>query len=443
MLDSVKRMFSIGESLHNVKSDYAAGDLSFDPANTNDTDNNPAVNDAFNTVYKPSMKKGIKFEYLKYGKNDNLDTIYDAMQYKSDTHSGILVKKAKMVMGNNLVVEGEESLSKSELAEWNAFKKRCGGLGKNLYNVMKQAAFEYEKCGGVGLDITYDAGFKSIISIKVVPQRNIRCGMPDNKTGEITHYIYRNYGFKTTNIQGIKVIEEKVAAFDILNEKDLRQMLYIKNPMSIDPNYGIPNYLGAYYFIAADFEFGRSIYNSAKNGFAPKVIATFIGRNLSAEQKETEARKFKSNFQGSDGEQVITSFVRKPEDKPIYDMLDVKNLDKTISVMAELNDSKILTAHNITSPTLFGIMVAGKLGGTGNELATAYDLFRATETLPNRELLLSAFQDIIDRTKFVDKLKLQILDVEINFGNKTEEKTTKDESVTLNNKGNEKDNTTN
>lgn len=431
MFNSMREVFS-SKVIDDVRSDYAAGELTIDASNSNSSDNNPAVDNAFKTVYRPSVKKGLLYEYLKYGYNDDLDTTYDALQYKSDTHSGILVKKAKMVTGNELVVEGAESLAKGEAEEWKAITKRCGGVGKGLYDVMKQAAFEYEKCGGVGLDITYDKGFSSIISIRVVPQRNLRCGVPDKNTGDITYYVVRNYGFKVTQLQGITVKEEKIPAFDTLDEKNLRQLLYIKNPHSIDSNYGIPNYLGAYYFIAADFEFGRSIYNSAKNGFQPKVIASFIGRNLSQDQKRQEAANFKSNFQGSDGEQVIVSFIRKPEDAPKYEMLDVKNLDKTIDVMATLNDSKILTAHNITSPTLFGIMVSGKLGGTGNELATAYDLFRATETLPNREMLLNAFQNIIDRTKFLDKLKITIADVEINFGNETAVETAKETKDTLN-----------
>jgi hypothetical protein len=192
----------------------------------------------------------------------------------------------------------------------------------------------------------------------------------------------------------------------------------------------MPNYLGAYYFIAADFEFGKSILNSARNGFAPKLLASFIGRNMSTDDKRTEAAKFASNFQGSEGEQVILSWVRKKEDMPEFKTLDIQNLDKTISVMAQLDDSKILTAHNITSPTLFGIQVAGKLGGTGNELGTAYELFRTTETLPNRQLILEAFQSIFDRTKYVDKIKLKIEDVELNFGNESVEAKTPEQSET-------------
>jgi hypothetical protein len=399
---------------------FAARDLTV--STTLSEEQNPAIESAFTSIYTPKTGKIDSYDYVKYGSDDKLDQVIDALLYKSATHAGILSKKAKMVAGNELILEGEESLGQSELLELKAFKSRCGGTGKTLYAVLKEAAYLYEKDGAVGLDITYDVGFKTILSIKPVAQYNLRCGLPD-KNNEVQYYVKRIGGFKRNSSKTIPVKEEKIPAFDLLNESSLRQLLYIKNPLSSSEYYGMPNYLGAYYFIAADFEFGKSILNAARNGFAPKLLASFIGRNMSTDDKRTEAAKFAANFQGSEGEQVILSWVRKKEDMPEFKTLDIQNLDKTISVMAQLDDSKILTAHNITSPTLFGIQVAGKLGGTGNELGTAYELFRTTETLPNRQLILEAFQSIFDRTNYVDKIKLTIKDVELNFGNESVEAT--------------------
>lgn len=383
-------------------------------------DQNPAVGNAYTGFSNPRIGKIDKLEYIKFGEDDKMDLVFDSLLNKSATHSGIIAKKAKMVTGNKLIIDGYDKLSKSEQAAWKVFEKRAGGASnKSLYTVMKKAAYEYEKSGAFGLDIVYDKGFNSIISIKLVPAKNLRVGVPD-KTGEITHYVIRRGGFKRNNGQ-LEATEEKVAAFDTLNVKDLRQLLYVVNPLSNNEYYGLPSYLAAYYFIAADFEFGKHILNSAKNGFTPKVLATFIGRNMSTEDKKDEAAKFKRNFTGSNGDQVIVSWVKKEEDAPKFTKLDVQNLDKMISVMSNLDDAKILTAHNVTSPTLFGIMVAGKLGGTGNELGTAYELFRATETLPNRDVLLEAFNGIISRTKYVDKISLDIEDIEIDFGNKSVE----------------------
>ena len=175
-----------------------------------------------------------------------------------------------------------------------------------------------------------------------------------------------------------------------------------------------PNYISAFHYIASDFSFGKHIKNSAENGFTPKVIATFTGRNMSNEQKREEYNKFKDSFTGPEGDNFMVSWVKKVEDAPKFDTLDVANLDKTVDVLSRLNDAKILTAHNVTSPTLFGVMVSGKLGGTGNELVTAYQIFRATETLPNREILLDSVNRVFATVGY-DAMNLSVVEEDINL----------------------------
>jgi len=191
-------------------------------------------------------------------------------------------------------------------------------------------------------------------------------------------------------------------------------LLYVANPYSGNPYYGVPNYISAFHYIESDFSFGKHIKNSAENGFTPKVLATFIGRNMSSEQKRDEYNKFKESFTGPSADNFIVSWVKKEEDAPTFKPLDVANLDKTIDVLSKLNDAKILTAHNVTSPTLFGVMVSGKLGGTGNELVTAYQIFRATETLPNREILLDSVNRIFATIGY-DGMDLGIVEQQINL----------------------------
>ena len=135
---------------------------------------------------------------------------------------------------------------------------------------------------------------------------------------------------------------------------------------------------------------------------------------MSAEQKREEYAKFKESFTGPEADNFIVSWVKKEEDPPKFTTMDVANLDKTIDVLSRLNDAKILTAHNITSPTLFGVMVAGKLGGTGNELVTAYQIFRATETLPNRKTILDGLNTILATVGY-DKMNVSVVEEDINL----------------------------
>lgn len=353
-----------------------------------------------------------KGEYIKFGVQDDFPTILDKMLRQSPVHAGILTKKAKMVVGRDLEYDDSFLPTKKSRAELRAFVRNCSGGNKGIYEVMTHAAFQYEKSGAYALYVRWNKERTKIIELKSLDIKGVRAAEPNAK-GEVTHYIIRRqFG------QGADAMQhndaKRVQAFNKFDKSQTEAILYVANPFSGNEYYGIPNYISAFHYISADFAFGKHIKNSAENGFTPKVMATFVGRNMSPEQKAKEYEAFKNSFTGTDGEQALLAWVNKPEDAPQIRSLDVSNLDKTVDVLARLNDSKILTAHNVTSPTLFGVMVSGKLGGTGNELVAAYQIFRSTETLPNREILLGGINRILATVGY-DKMNLEIVEEQINL----------------------------
>lgn len=351
-------------------------------------------------------------DYIKFGVNDDFPVILERMLRQSPVHSGILTKKAKMVVGNDINYSDEFLGTKKSKAELKAFINHCGGNNKGLYEVLTHAAFQYEHKGAIAIYVRWNKERNKILELKSIDPKGVRAGEP-NERGEVTNYIVRRtFGYGANSVQHND--PKKIKAFNKFDKNSTEALLYVANPYSGNPYYGIPNYISAFHYIASDFSFGKHIKNSAENGFTPKVLATFIGRNMSSEQKREEYSKFKESFTGPEGENFMVSWVKKEEDAPKFTTLDVSNLDKTIDVLSKLNDAKILTAHNVTSPTLFGVMVSGKLGGTGNELVTAYQIFRATETLPNREILLDSINRIFSTVGY-DKMDLSIVEEPINL----------------------------
>ena len=382
----------------------------------NATQHSVASNELENTIrdlnsrYK--LGQTIAGDYIKFGINDDFPIILEKMLRQSPVHSGILTKKAKMVVGNDISFSDEFLSSNKSKAELKAFLNHCGGNNKGLYEVLAHAAFQYELKGALALYVRWNKERTKIIELKSLDPRGVRVAEPNDK-GDITHYIIRrHFGYNAGSVQHNE--PKKIKAFNKFDKVGTEALLYVPNPYSGNPYYGVPNYISAFHFIESDFEFGKHIKNSAANGFTPKVLATFIGRNMSNEQKREEYLKFKESFTGPEADNFIVSWVKKEEDAPKFTPLDISNLDKTIDVLSKLNDAKILTAHNVTSPTLFGVMVSGKLGGTGNELVTAYQIFRATETLPNREVLLDSVNRILNTVGY-DQMNLGIVEENINL----------------------------
>ena len=351
-------------------------------------------------------------DYIKFGANDDFPTILEKMLRQSPVHSGILTKKAKMVVGKDISYDDAFLTTNKSKAELKAFINNCGGNNKGMYDVLTHAAFQYEHKGASAFYVRWNKERNKIIEFKSLDPKGVRAAEPNEK-GEVTHYIIRrSFGYGANSVQHNE--PRRIKAFNKFDKSGTEAVLYIANPYSGNPYYGVPNYISAFHYIESDFAFGKHIKNSAENGFSPRVLATFIGRNMSAEQKREEYNKFKESFTGPTADNFIVSWVKKEEDAPKFEPLDVTNLDKTIDVLSRLNDAKILTAHNVTSPTLFGVMVSGKLGGTGNELVTAYQIFRATETLPNREIILDGVNRILSTTGY-DAMDLAIVEEPINL----------------------------
>lgn len=350
--------------------------------------------------------------YLKTGYEDDFSQVLRKMTKQSTTHAGILTKKSKMVAGIKAEYNTRGVKGKAKAMQADVFLNNAGGANKNIHSQIKHAAYQYQLNGGFALLIKYDDAFTKLVSLKSLDanqyrrQTNIE-GIPTDK-----FVVRRSFGFMAESL--LDNASRVVAPFSKFNKKDKEQLLYVMNPDSGQEYYGVPNYIAAYNFIASDHEFGEQIYNSSSNGFMPKVMATFFGRNMTKDEKGTQAKRFTESFVGSKASPVITAWIKKPEEKPEIDVLNVANLDKTLDVMSRLNDQKILTAHNVTSPTLFGVMIGGKLGGTGNEMIAAYQIFRSTETLPDREILLEAFNWILESVGY--SVKLGVYEEPIDLG---------------------------
>ena len=384
--------------------------------NVQATENTVSVNELENSIVdlngRYKLGQTTLGPYIKFGVNDDFPVILERMLRQSPVHSGILTKKAKMIAGNDISYDDSFLKTNKAKAELKVFLKNCAGNNKGLYDVLLHAAFQYESKGAAALYVRWNSSRTKILEFKSLDVKGVRAAEP-NSQGELTHYIVRRtFGYGANSVQHNE--PKRIKAFNKFDKSAKEAVLYISNPYSGNPYYGVPNYISAFHYIESDFAFGKHIKNSAENGFSPKVLATFIGRNMSGEQKAAEYQNFKESFIGPEADNFVVSWVKKQEDAPKFTPLDIANLDKTVDVLSRLNDAKILTAHNITSPTLFGVMVSGKLGGTGNELVTAYQIFRATETLPNREIILNGIERVMSTVGY-DKMSLGIKEEEINL----------------------------
>ena len=83
-----------------------------------------------------------------------------------------------------------------------------------------------------------------------------------------------------------------------------------------------------------------------------------------------------------------------PENAPIITPINGNGSDDYYIAINDMVREKILTAHRITSPEIFGIMTPGKLGGK-DEVTDAYLLFLNTVIRPYQQILLSEIENFL------------------------------------------------
>ena len=353
----------------------------------------------------PQKKKIGGTEYIRFGKYDDIPDALAALIGKSSTHAGIISKKAKLIAGNLKYSGSGASGGGAKAIAWQVFSDNAGGLNYSLDKVFKRMAYLYYAYGGVGLLVKFKSK-GNLVGIKAVHPRNFRL-LPPDSDGTIRKVVIADSFNSSGYGAGIYTGKHRVVPIYDQKAGDKEQFIYISNPETNNEFYGLPSYIGASNFIEADYEFGVTIKNTAGNGFAPRISATFIGRSMSDEAKRQFSEKFKRNFMQADGELVVTSWVRRPEEAPKIDKLDIDNFDATIKAMSELNDAKILTAHSVTVPSLFGVVTPSKLGVSGSELRDGYSILMVTDILPARKYLLDPLQSLLRNTQF-EKIKIEV-----------------------------------
>jgi hypothetical protein len=172
-------------------------------------------------------------------------------------------------------------------------------------------------------------------------------------------------------------------AFD-LEKPGGTQVLWFKQYRAGEGVYPLPDWYPARTYIEIDTKISDFHFNNISNGFSlGKIIQIFKGEPTEDIKAEFD-RKFKANTTGTENANgVLISWMQKGEDPlQVVDLMP-GDFDKQYLQLSETVRDNIFYAHRVTSPMLFGVRVAGELGGR-NELKQAYEVFDRAYVAPKR-----------------------------------------------------------
>jgi len=314
-----------------------------------------------------------RYQYVPfgvYGQDDFFDAVVSAFNV-STTTSACVEGIADLIYGKGLY-------SKSE------------GFDTILQKLIpqeetKRVAFDLKLFGNAAYQVYWNDEHTKVIKFYHVPVQFLRAeklyGNP-----KIENYYYCHDWQDQRAVKNKK----KIPTFGTSNEKC--EILYIKNYFPGLYYYSLPDWVSAMQYSIAEGEISNLHINNITNGFLPAVMINFNNGVPAPEERETIEDLIQAKFTGTDNAgRFMLSFNDDPLTKPTIDVIQIDNLHEKYEYVAEYTQDRILVAHRVTSPLLFGIRTANNgFSSQSEEMMTAFSIMQTMTISPFQNVILNA-----------------------------------------------------
>lgn len=332
----------------------------------------------FAEAKQPEYREKKKEGYMEYGEKNDYPNYLVELFNKSAKHNAIVRNKVHYICGNGWT-GNEEFIQRPNRSE-------------NLNDLTRKISLDLELFGGAYIEVIWGLG--KVAEMWHIDYTKIRTNK-DN-----TQFWYKE-DWKAYK----KEIEYVYPAFNPKVPQG-KQIIYLKEYRPNIGVYSLPVYFGALNYIESDVEVSKHVLGNAKTGFSASKLITLPDGQPSREEMNEIHRKFKNTYTGADGVKYMLSFVNDASRKPIVDDLGQSDLTKEdFSRVDELIQTNIFSGHQVTTPSIFGIAVAGKLG-TRTEMRDGYEIFKNTYVNGKQMFLESFMNDIAKYFGYSEDMKI-------------------------------------
>lgn len=326
--------------------------------------------------------------YVEYGVDNLYPEFLKSLYNSSPTHQSIVKTKANMVVGDGYTYDDTNLVEKDKI---NVIKL-IDFIDKDLHDL----SLDFQIQGGMAFEVIWSLDFTRVVEINRVDMSKLRCGRFDD--GEIREWYYKR---DWNNKQESPIC---IPSLDKGNKQDHRQLFYVgMNKVSNDYYYE-PSYLGAIDWITLESQCGVYYRSLIEGGFSPSIAVKFFRKPANQEERDEIVRGMKKSYTGVKGNKLLAIFSDGKDLAPEIQTLDVQNMDKQFTVIADQITQKIITGERATTPELFGIAIPGQLG-TG-DFDTKVKCFTKFVIQPEQKIFEKAINKLISLNGYDVKFKL-------------------------------------
>ena len=340
-----------------------------------------------NTNQLPVIQEDTKTRYSwvpfgVYGHDDFFDAV--TLAYNTSTTTSACVEGlADLIFGKGIYSKREE---------FNTL------LAKIIpQEEVKRVTFDFKLFGNAAFQVYWNDDHTKIKKMYHVPVQTLRAeklyGSP-----RIENYYY----CVDWNDQRKVKDKKKIPAFGTSNEK--MEILYIKHYVPGLYYYALPDWVSALQFGISEGEISNLHFNNITNGFLPAVMINFNNGVPAPEERQTIEDLVQAKFTGTDNAgRFMLSFNDDPTTKPTIDTIQIENLHEKYQYVAEYTQDRILVAHRVTSPLLFGIRTANNgFSSQSEEMKTAFSIMQTMTISPFQNIILNALDYALTQGGYTD-----------------------------------------
>jgi len=334
--------------------------------------------------------------YITNGPDNQYFYYVEDLYISSPTNQAIIDNMTNYILGEGLIDENgldiESILSEEDL--------RC-------------AIQDFKTYGSCVLQVIYSfLPIKKIAKLVYIPTKSVAIAKQDDLSQDIQGYYYC-FDWRAKS----KYRPYYVPAFGY-GENNETELLRILRP-SGQPLFPLSDWVSANQWCEVEGEMSNFCINHIQKSFSvAKIININKGTaGLSDDDLEETKRAIISELTGSDGERVVVSFNENKEQETTIQDVQIQDAYQQFDGLSKQAEDKILRAHKITSPSLFGMDKSTGFSSNAEEMAMALKILYRSQVNPTRKILIKALEDALKingdyKLKFEDFPELRTDNIE-------------------------------
>ena len=328
-------------------------------------------------VAKSDAEKVDRKGWVNYGDQNDFPQYLRDLAHESPVHGSLVVAIGDMIAGKGIKSEQYQ-------AELDAL---------DINTLTYATAHDLKLFGGFFIEVIWSNDRTVISKLNAIPFEECRIAVNQDDDSEIG--IFHSYDWSNTRKK--RNTPEFIPKYNYLTREQEPRQIYWCFTYTGSDVYPRPDYWSAINYIELDKQISIFHINQISNGLFPSTIINFYNGQATPEQKQQMMMDWENKMSGArNAGKVVMFFNERDQPKTEITPFPVNDADKQYQLMDTTATQKIITAHRVTTPLLFGIRdTGGGFGSNKDEMAVGLEIFNKQVVEPYQAKINKSIEELL------------------------------------------------